>query len=98
MSNILIECRQKSARTVNSNGDYEIVLDTPLPVDSLDQLVVHNCFLDTTIIDPTKIEIDEDTTIKMTTVLYQRFWYIGNGKYFSGLLLDFNQNDFAIYS
>ena len=96
MSNILIECRQKSARSVTDNGDYEVLLDKAIAIDRGDQLVVHNCFLDTTVIDPTKIEVAEDIVVKTSQVLYTR-WHSMDNKTGSTATAH-NRNNFTVYS
>ena len=96
MSNIVIECRQKSARSVTSNGDYEILLDKAIEILPGDQLVVQNCFLDTTVIDPSKIELKEDVNVKMNHVMYSRWMDMSNKTGSSAAAV--NKSSLAVYS
>lgn len=71
MSNIIIECRNKEADLVVSNGDWTTTLQESLTLNNGDSIFVKNSFIDTQATSSQKIIIPQDINIEMDIGFYK---------------------------
>jgi len=80
MNTLTIECRQKEANLVNSNGDFETIIPNKIMIEEGDAIVVRNSFIDTEATESQKLVIpDEGLKLTIKNIKYLVNWD-GTGK------------------
>ena len=80
MNTLTVECRQKEANIVNSNGDYEVIIPNKIQIEEGDAIVVRNSFIDTEATESQKLVIpDEGLKLTIKSLKYLVNWD-GTGK------------------
>lgn len=64
----IIQLRQEDAGTVNSNGDYSVVIPQPVILNPGDQIALKNCFIDTKNINDNEIVLNNPVIVEMTFI------------------------------
>ena len=75
MNTLTIECRQKEANLINSNGDFQTIIPNKIMIEEGDAIVVRNSFIDTEATESQKLVIpDEGLKLTIKSLKYLVNW------------------------